>query len=206
MQQCCNCQGHAAISFFCSFSPILEEYAVTRNLSLFFRCFLVLYLGSLFLHLSHLDWSAAGTLIGFIIGLLVAFFAHQKNGTLALVLLLVHMSVEWHGHALHHAHYTPKEVWLYGIHAFFDLAFLFFITKECFGAYAQLVSLPLIGYLALLTWLTIPSQEQGASTLQSFTETRITLPHDHSSPHSIEQLLLGGMIGCVIAHLLSKRR
>src|SRR5574344_1909445 len=59
-----------------------------------FIAFLFLYSFSMVEHALHLDLNISNVVL-FALGLILALFAHAKQNYITVILLLVHMSIEW---------------------------------------------------------------------------------------------------------------
>lgn len=148
-----------------------------------FKTFLMVYGGFLLLHLSEVKMSAGNALIIFL-GLGIAILAHKRHGFLPLMFLIGHMIIEWHHHSVHGHHYHGDEIVFHGVHAILDGVFLYVEAKEHFKGYAYYF---LGGVVIVL--------------MAIFTHTHIPVPHsDHGG--ILEYLVMGGMMGCVLSHLL----
>src|SRR5690606_24441864 len=74
-------------------------------------------------HAIKLDWNLL-SIISLSFGLILAYFAHSKKGFLTILLLAVHMSLEWSHHFEFISTYESSDFLLHGVHIVFDGVFL----------------------------------------------------------------------------------
>lgn len=164
-----------------------------KNKDTAFKIFLLAYAGLLIAHATKMDWGLLPA-VALFSGLLLAVFAHARKGFLTVLLLAVHMSVEWAHHFEYGFHYSTREFFLHGIHVIFDGVFLvseWRRHKE--GAFKAFASGVVVAILALFIF--------GGHDHSDAHEHA----HDHAS-FPFEALVVGGILGCVGTHLLEKRK
>ena len=171
-----------------------------KNKDTIFKIFLIVYAGLLIFHATSLDWSAVA-FVGLFAGLLLAYFAHARKGFVTILLLAVHMSIEWSHHFEFVLTYSAGELALHGIHAIFDGVFLVAEWKHHRkGALKAVLAGVMIGVLSLMI-LGGHGHENEVHTdgsEESHEEERAGFP--------FEALVIGGILGCVFTHLLEKKR
>ncbi|MDQ5883354.1 MAG: hypothetical protein QG654_267 [Patescibacteria group bacterium] len=169
-----------------------------KNKETIFKIFLVIYAGLLIFHATKMDWGLI-SFIGLASGLVLAYFAHAKKGFLTLLLLAVHMSIEWSHHFEFGLTYSAGELALHGIHAIFDGVFLVAEWKHHRkGALKAVLAGALIGVLSLMI-LGGHGHEDEVHTDESSEE------HSEEAGFPFESLVIGGILGCVATHLLEKK-
>jgi hypothetical protein len=157
----------------------------------FFRIFLVVYFLFLIYHATsiHFDSWIPVTALG--IGILLSIMAHMRHGYGTIVLLLIHIILEWIEYTQHRHTFTEKELIFYTIHSVLDYIFLW----EEVRTHARKWKYALGGSLVLLYLLIHMSGNVTATHNE----------HEHESS-SIEVLVIGGMLGCTTFHLFLKRK
>jgi hypothetical protein len=156
-----------------------------------FKLFLVIYLIVLLYHASHLAFDSWIPIVVFSTALLLALFAHFRAGYSTILLLGIHMGIEWHGHVTHGIlSYSANELVLYGLHAALDTILLTHELREHFPKRAYLI-LSIIGSGLIL--LLIHAGVNPSTNV-----------HMHDS--FLEYLVLGGITGCTIFHLFKNKR
>ena len=177
-----------------------------KNKNILFKVFLVAYIVFLFIHARSLEWTNFA-ILGFLFGLLLAYFAHARKGFLTILLLAVHMSIEWFHHVKFGALYSLNEIVLNGIHAIFDFVFLASEWKRhsknalvavLAGVSIGLVSIFIIG---------VHDHRNKNQLEESLTETRMHEDeNEHESEFPFEAIIMGGILGCAITHLVERRK
>ncbi len=170
-----------------------------KNKETIFKIFLVIYAGLLIFHASHVEWNLLN-IIGLSAGLLLAYFAHAKKGFLTLLLLAVHMSIEWAHHFEFGLTYSAGELALHGIHAIFDGVFLVAEWKHHReSALKAVLAGILIGVLSLFILGGHESHEEEVHIDESEEN------HEENTGFPFESLVIGGILGCVATHLFEKK-
>jgi hypothetical protein len=163
-----------------------------------FRIFLLVYTGFLLWHARELDWGTPLTWLAVGSGLLLAGFAHRRNDVSTIVLLAIHMGIEWYSYAEHGAHFSGSETMLQLVHTALDLVFLWVEVRTHLSAYRYRVFFGIIASLCVLFMF-----NYSASPYEGFATT-LTLPHEHHDS-LLEAMVIGGILGCSLSHLLRKR-
>ena len=170
-----------------------------KNKDTIFKIFLIVYAGILIFHASHMEWNFLNT-VGLFAGLLLAYFAHARKGFVTILLLAVHMSIEWSHHFEFGLTYSAGELALHGVHAIFDFVFLVAEWKHHRkGALKAVLAGVMIGVLSLFI-LGGHSHEDEVHADESEEE------HEEHADFPFESLVVGGILGCVFTHLLEKKR
>ena len=155
----------------------------------FFKGFLVIYLFFLVQHMRGFDFSSWSVIIGFGAGIMLALIAHTGRNYGTIIFLLIHMTIEWSEYARHKS-YTGKEIAFYGFHTILDFIFLWQEIKIHFWRFRRLLTG--IAGIGLGTLFIIVSQSSfrmgGAQTVNNM----------------VEPLVIGGILGCTLAHLFEK--
>lgn len=173
--------------------------------------FLVIYGVVLFAHILEMGLGSWHVLAALFAGCAVAVVAHKRHGFIPLALLLVHMTIEWYAHALYGGHYTTNELVFHGIHAVFDITFLYLEAGAHFKKYRLALVTVVVAFLAGVFYFNfVPSisTEHLSPLYAQFVETHAEAAHDHdhSGNSLLHPLVLGGVLGCVLSHLIYKRR
>ncbi len=163
-----------------------------KHCNKFFRGFLVVYLFFLVYHITGLHFGSSLTITGLAIGMILALFAHMRGGYGTIILLVIHMAIEWSEYA-HHGTYSVKEYLFYGFHTMLDFVFLWQETKM---------------HLARFRYLVMGAVATGLTTL--FVYVSWTTPGTQSEStlvaNLVEPLVLGGILGCTLSHLFERKR
>jgi len=172
-----------------------------KNKDTIFKIFLVAYAILLVIHAVKLEWSL-WAFVGLASGLLLAYFAHSKKGFLTLLLLAVHMSIEWSHHFEFALRYTTGEFFIHGIHVIFDGVFLVSEWKRhSKNALKAVLAGVGIGVLSLFLLGGHAHHEE------EHAEEIVTEHEEHShAGFPFEALVIGGILGCVATHLLEKKK
>lgn len=198
-----------------------------KNKDTIFKIFLVVYAGLLIFHASHMEWNFLNA-VGLSAGLLLAYFAHARKGFVTILLLAVHMSIEWAHHFEFGLTYTAGELALHGTHVIFDGVFLVTEWKRHRkGALKAVLAGVMIGVLSLFilgghghhkdevhTDLSLETSEEIHDNHNHHEHADKHEDHEPSEEHGhahgntgfpFESLVIGGILGCVATHLLEKR-
>lgn len=176
--------------FFKSFCVIHRRFAE----NFLFATFLIIYGGFLLVHVWETGFDSWQLTAMFLIGTAVALAAHKGHGYLPSVFLVGHMLIEWYHHALHGNHYDGGEIAFHGVHAVLDMAFLYIEAREHCGRYAFPVLVTVAGVIAIVFLANyVPAQP-------SFAELFEGLHHNHGGG-PLHNMVIGGMLGCVLSHL-----
>ncbi len=178
-----------------------------------FNVFLIVYGGFLLAHVWGMGFTSWHMLVVMLMGVAVAFIAHKQHGYVPSVLLVSHMIVEWCYHALHGNHYSLEEIVFHGVHALLDVVFLCIEAKEHYAKYAlrllAMVTLVLLGvfvyyYVPPRQVASVPVSATMSPLIAQALEVRKAMSGNHVHGGGIiHYTVIGGMIGCVMAHLIS---
>lgn len=157
-----------------------------------FKIFLGIYL-IFFLYHSLTGFTLSGV-IGLIVGLSVAFIAHAKKSHFTTALLLAHILIEWVEYSKHGLTYSSRELVMYGIHTFLDFVFLWQTLKRPVREYV-------VGGLAIgIVCLIITTKRE---PIYAFGQKMLV---HHHEPSFLEMIVVGGIIGCTVAHIVEKKK
>ena len=163
-----------------------------KHYSKFFKGFLVVYLIALIYHIASLHFGSPLTIAGFAIGIVLALFAHMRGGYGTIVLLVIHMTIEWSEYA-QHGSYSAREYVFYGFHTALDFVFLWQETKMHLPRFKYFVmGAVTIGLVMLFVYIS-----RTALGVQSESVFIGGL---------VEPLVLGGILGCTLSHLFEKKK
>jgi hypothetical protein len=172
----------------------------------FFKVFLLLIIAAYsYFHASLLEdisWLQSTVLLG---GFIFAVFAHTKSGYLMIILLLVHMGIEWTGYVTHGIH-SNEELVTYIPHVVVDFGMLWVAGNEVverrprFRPYVRYGIGVLVSALAVVFVLV----QQHNRSVQGF-EIHLTHSHTHE-PTILELLVIGMFIGCTLSHIAIQKR
>lgn len=158
------------------------------------------------MHVGEMGFDSWLLLAGMLGGMAVALVAHKRHGYLPSVFLVGHMLIEWYHHALHGNHYESGEITFHGIHAALDMVFLYVEAKERFGKYALcflgLVVLTLLGIFAYNYVTAPPTFVLSPLIAQALEIQKATSEHHAHGGGLLHHMVIGGMLGCVVSHLL----
>lgn len=166
---------------------------------LFFKLFLVLYGGFLFIHVWEIGFDSWKMIAGLLGGMALAFAAHKGHGYVPSLFLVGHMTIEWYHHAVHGSHYSGSEITFHGIHALMDAIFLFVEAKEHYAKYALLFLSGVcvtLGIIFVINYIPAPPTTISFSPFMSNGEE-----HSHKGG-ALHYIVIGGILGCVLSHLL----
>lgn len=155
-----------------------------------FRAFLVIYLCFLIYHTIHIEFVSWIQIVALCIGFILALIAHSRQGYATVLLLLLHMAIEWSEYAQHTTPYSEKELLFYGIHILLDVVFLW----QELGAHMSQVKWKILGGATLILI---------AVTLYSSFNT-VTL-YSETTSIVFEMLVIGGIFGCTLTHLFQRK-
>lgn len=154
----------------------------------FWKTFLAFYFIVLLIHVfeTGVSWSVVPFLA---LGFVVALFAHRSAHVLSLLFLVAHMTIESIEYASYGSSFaTLALVWI-GIHVVMDLVFLWGEVRRHFhGVRYQMWSSIVIGIVCI--YFFVP-------------KVAGVLTESHSS--ILEFIVLGGVMGCVLSHLVPHR-
>ena len=154
------------------------------------RAFLTAYLVMLAFHAREFPWNDWQVCSGFALGLGVAYASHSRTGAVTIALLLCHMGIEWSEHVRRYRTYAGTDFLFHGVHAAFDLAFLFRELRDHSRAARRIArAIALIGTGSACCGFVLRS---GA--------------HVPAYSEAIGAFVTGGMFGCVLYHLLKTVR
>lgn len=157
----------------------------------FFKIFLLIYAGFLVFHALQMVWSPLAVL-GALVGLALAIVAHLRHSYATVILLVVHMGIEWIEYSQGGFSYSNREMAFYIVHVLLDAVFFWQEAKSHLFRFRYLASLGVVvGLLGLSVWFYTPT------------------PIETSEPESavpVEAAVIGGILGCTFSHLLSKRK
>lgn len=161
-----------------------------KNGQIIFKLFLIIYIGFLSYHALELDFNAV-TISGILIGLFIAFASHLKHGNAAILLLLAHIVIEWVHYAKSGFNYSSKELAFNGVHAILDFILLYQESKLHLRKYLYQI---FFGILIAI----------GAIIIFTPKEIHEEVSHNESS-FPFEAVVTGGILGCALSHLISKK-
>lgn len=169
----------------------------------FFTLFLFVYVSFLIFHSFSLSWDSPIVPLLLGVGFLVAVLAHTRYGILTIVLLLVHMILEWIEYARHGWHFSKGEIVLHTVHVCLDLVFLRQELKVHLKRFRVLSFTVVIIGLVIVFALNYQSP-------QNHLLTQAIHGHGHTHAHGnsslVEPFVLGGMFGCILYHLKKKKQ
>jgi hypothetical protein len=158
----------------------------------FFKIFLLIYAGFLVFHALQMVWTPLA-ILGALVGLALAIVAHLRHSYATVILLVVHMGIEWIEYAQSGFGYSNREMAFYIVHVLLDAVFFWQEAKSHLFRFRYLASAGVvIGLLALSAWFYIP-----VSNIE-ISEKENAVP--------VEAAVIGGILGCTFSHLLSKRK
>ena len=157
----------------------------------FFKIFLLIYAGFLFFHALQMEWTPLA-ILGALLGLALAIVAHLRHSYATVILLVIHMGIEWIEYAQNGFSYSGRELAFYLVHALLDVAFLWQETKSHLFRFRYWT----IG--GVFVGLTILSILFYSPISKDLVKSQNTMP--------IEAAVIGGILGCTFSHLLSKRK
>lgn len=157
----------------------------------FFKIFLLIYAGFLVFHALQMVWSPLAVL-GALVGLALAIVAHLRHSYATVILLVVHMGIEWIEYSQSGFSYSNREMAFYIVHVLLDAVFFWQEAKSHLFRFRYLASFGVVvGLLGLSAWFYIPTPIE-------ISEQESVVP--------VEAAVIGGILGCTFSHLLSKRK
>lgn len=167
---------------------------------MFFKYFLVVYLGALLSHSFSIEFDSWVPLLSLTMGFGFALVAHTNNGVITVVLLLIHMGLEWTEYAKHSMHFSTPEIAMHTVHATMDFIFLY---KELETHTKGLRTVVISSAMFVLATVIIV----GSEGRESNPYMMIAHSHNHHKRNNgpIEPFVTGGMLGCVIYHLRKQK-
>ena len=158
----------------------------------FFKGFLVVYLFFLVYHITELRLGSMLTLACFTAGVILALVAHMRGGYGTVILLLVHMAIEWSEYA-QHGNYSAREYAFYGFHTMLDFVFLWQETKTHLARFRySVMGAVIVGLTALFMFVSKIAPEFHTGSL--------------FVGNLIEPIVLGGILGCTLSHLFARKK
>lgn len=157
----------------------------------FFKIFLLIYAGFLVFHALQMVWTPLAVL-GALVGLTLAIVAHLRHSYATLILLMVHMALEWTEYAQSGFAYSGREVAFYVVHVLLDAAFFWQEAKNHLFRFRYLAAASAIVGLSLIAFL-------------AYNPTP-AIEEEKESAVPVEAAVIGGILGCTMSHLLSKRK
>lgn len=164
----------------------MKKINFKKLLEYFFVFFLLFYLYLTISDILHLDFDNLNNFIYLILGLFLALFAHAKRNSITILLLVIHMSIEWFEWSQNFT--LNKEIIINIIHVLMDFGFLshelsVHIKKHRYKL-LTIISLLLISIFAFSKYLF--SDIYGIENIVAI-----------AGP-----FVLGGILGCVASHLI----
>ncbi len=135
-----------------------------------------LYIGS---HLLEFTWNIQTVLL-LVLGITVAGFAHAKRNYITIGILLVHMSIEWLSWS--QSVLSVRDITMNSIHVIMDVLFL----SHELSAHAKRYTTVVIGILSVLVISIIALHK--------------TFIIPASTTALLEPFIIGGVLGCIVAH------
>ncbi len=177
-----------------------------KKKDILFKAFLVAYIVFLFIHGRDLEWTNFA-ILGFLFGLLLAYFAHARKGFLTILLLAVHMSIEWFHHVKFGTSYSVNEIILNGVHVIFDFVFLASEwkrhSKNAFVAVLSGVSIGLVSIFVIGTHYHENDNHEEELLGEIHADEDES---EHESEFPFEAIIIGGILGCAITHLVERKK
>lgn len=159
-----------------------------------FKIFLCVYLVFFLFHSITGESNVLG-ITGLITGVVVALIAHARRSHFTTALLLAHILIEWVEYSKHGLHYSTQELVLYAVHTILDFVFLWQTLKKPIREY-------IVGGLAVgIICLIITTKQE--PPVYAFGQNMVA--HKHH-PNFLEMLVVGGIIGCTVAHIIEKKK
>lgn len=152
---------------------------------LLFLLFLIFYAFTMLEHTLKIDFNFISIIV-FLLGLSLAIFAHARKNYFTVILLLIHMSIEWFEWS--QKSFSMNETLLNLGHVVMDFVFLYHELSAHFGKYKKtllfVISIFLISIFSISYFFL-----SDVSSLDIVVET-------------IEPFVIGGILGCVGSHLI----
>jgi hypothetical protein len=151
-----------------------------KSLNYLFIVFLFVYALFIGWHTREITWTIL-TVTLFGSGITLAFFAHARKNYLTILILLVHMGIEWFEWS--HQKLSLVQGLFNLAHAGMDSTFLSHELRVHIGRHSKLILLGMLILLALI-FVCGPS---------------VTIQQE--SLEKLEPFVLGGVLGCVLSHI-----
>ena len=151
-----------------------------RMLHKLFIVFLCIYALFVVMHILQINWTPQITLL-FICGLALAFIAHAKNNYIVIIILILHMGIEWIEWS--HEILRWQQIIFNAIHAVMDFVFLSHELKVHARQYRKIIISGVLGLLMLIL---------ASGRYIQIGERMI---------NNLEPFVIGGVLGCVLSHL-----
>ncbi len=151
-----------------------------RMLHRLFIIFLFIYALLIIVHVLEIHWTLQVAII-FACGLLLALIAHAKNNYIVIIILILHMGIEWIEWS--HEILRWQQIIFNAIHAVMDFVFLSHELKVHARQYRKIIISGVLGLLMLIL---------ASGRYIQIGERMIT---------NLEPFVIGGVLGCVLSHL-----
>lgn len=149
-----------------------------------FISFLLFYFCTIFIHTLELDKNFINIII-FLLGLLLAFLAHARQNYITIILLLIHMSIEWFEWSQKTLSVSDT---IFNIgHILLDFIFLSHELSSHVKKY-KYISLTIISLFLISIFSISRLFLRKVSGIDNIIEI-------------IEPFVVGGVLGCIISHL-----
>ena len=142
--------------------------------------FLVVYALFVGMHVLEIRWSPQITIL-FTIGLTMAVIAHTKRNYIVVIILILHMGIEWMEWS--HKILDRQQIVFNVMHAVMDFVFLWHELKVHAQQYRNII---ISGVMGLLTVIFISGQY---------------IPIGTQIICNLEPFVIGGVLGCIMSHL-----
>ncbi len=180
-----------------------EVNKMAHNHGLYFKFFLGIYAIFLLSHISSLELGSVPVMAAITAGLVIALAAHARHSYGTIVLLVIHMILEWSYHAERWWAYDTRELALYGMHTILDCTFLWIESRAHFRRYYPLFLVS----VAVVIGIVVKMNYQPAPISPLWRElAKNGLMHAHTHVGILGPLVLGGIVGCVFSHLMTRAR
>jgi len=166
----------------------------------FFKAFLLVYLLFLLYHASHLEWKSWLAILGLISGITLAIVAHMRRGYGTLILLTIHMTIEWSEYAKHGTRYSGREILFYGTHTILDFTFLWHEVRTHLTKFRYIIMGSIaIGLITLFLCINhTEPQPNGFGIIEGYKNMQ--------GSNIIEAVVIGGILGCTLSHLFARKK
>ncbi len=166
------------------FKDKIMKNKIKKLINFLFLAFLIFYFITMLLHAREIDINLFGITL-FILGIILAILAHAKKNYITIVLILVHMSIEWFEWS--QSSFSISEAILNFGHILMDFVFLTHeltahLRKHRYKILAT-VSFILISIFGFSKYFLT-----GNETVENIVTT-------------IEPFVIGGVLGCISSHL-----
>ncbi len=132
------------------------------------------------MHILEITWSSQ-TIFLFILGLALAYIAHTRSNYIVIMVLVLHMGIEWTEWS--HEIQSPTQIVFNGIHAAMDFIFLSHELRVHAKQYRKLVIFSVAGLLVII-FISGHYVSMGTQII-----------------HGFEPFVVGGVLGCIFSHL-----